>query len=110
MSEGRYKLLVGNVSQAGWCGEVHPNASRPWDSFQTVLSCRVSSAKTGCLFDVLADPEERHDLALQMPEKAMEILEKMKRAERNFFDPDRGEPDERACEVARRTGFWGPFL
>ena len=26
------------------------------------------------------------------------------------FDPDRGEPDPRACEVARRTGFWHPFL
>ena len=49
MSEGRYKLFVGNVSQAGWCGEVHPNVSRPWDSFATVLNCGVSSGKVRIL-------------------------------------------------------------
>ena len=68
------------------------------------------TGKVGCLFDVLADPEERHDLALQMPTKALELRRKMEAAERLWFNPDRGEPDPRACEVARKTGFWQPFL
>lgn len=114
MAEGRYKLLVGNVSQSGWCGEIHPNLTQPWNSFADVEDCSVrvdaGKEKTGCLFDVLNDPEERHDLALEMPEKAREIYEKMLKVEKRWFDPDRGVPDPRACEVANKTGFWGPFL
>lgn len=39
IAEGRYKLLVGNVRQAGWCGKVHPNLSKQWDSFADVEEC-----------------------------------------------------------------------
>jgi arylsulfatase A-like enzyme len=101
MAEGRYKLLVGVVRQAGWCGMVHPNTTTRWDSFGTVAMCNVTDEKVGYLFDVLEDPGEHHDLALQMPVLA---------AEEHWFNPDRGEPDPRACEVAKRTGFWQPFL
>ena len=34
------------------------------------------------MFDVLADPEEREDLSLSMPDKAKEILAKMKQTEK----------------------------
>ena len=104
MAEGRYKLLVGNVSQSGWCGETHPNLTAPWDSFADVAVC-TTKAKPGCLFDVLADPRETRDLALAMPAKAREIRAKMERAEREWFDPDRGDPDPRACALARERGF-----
>jgi len=111
MAEGRFKLLVGVVRQAGWCGQNHPNKTEPWDSFNTTLSCTVPELnKVGCLFDVLADPSEQHDLALEMPQKANSILHKMQVAELKWFNPNRGEPDARACEVAKRTGFWQPFL
>jgi len=110
MAEGRYKLLVGKVRQAGWCGQIHPNNTK-WDSFSTVEDCSAQeNGKIGCLFDILADPSERHDLALEMPQKAAEIYRKMQAAQHEWFDPDRGEPDQRACEVAKRTGFWQPFL
>ena len=65
--------------------------------------------KLGCLFHVVDDPGEHDDLALAMPEKAQEILEKMQAAEKKWFNPDRGTPDKRACAVAQETGFWGPF-
>ena len=42
--------------------------------------------------------------------KAREIREKMERAEREWFDFDRGAPDPRACELASETGFWQPWL
>ena len=105
MAEGRYKLLVGEVRQAGWPGPLHPNASSAWDSYNDVLDCR-----TGCLFDVLADPSERHDLAATMPAKRDELLRKLRDAEPSWFNPDRGEPDPRACEIAKATGHWQPFM
>lgn len=111
MAEGRYKLIVGErVEQAGWCGQVHPNISRRWDSFKDVTNCSARGAKKGCLFDVLADPGEHEDLALSMPEKAAEIYAKMLDAERHWFNPDRGEPSPLACEIANATGYWQPFL
>ena len=106
-----YKLLVGRVRQAGWCGNVHPNNTLPWDSFATVEQCNdTATGKVGCLFDVVQDPGGHDDLALAMPEKARELLAKMEAAQQTWFDPFRGTPDAAACEVAARTGFWGPFV
>ena len=85
------------------CGQVHPNLTRPWDSFEDVLNC-----STGCLFDIVDDPEERRDLALVLPRVRDELYGRLANA--SFYDPDRGSPDARACEVAAETGFWGPFL
>ena len=111
MSEGRYKLIVGVIQQAGWCGQVHPNVTVQWDSYKTIENCTVPEiGKLGCLFDVLEDPTEHNDLALKMPDKALEILQKMEIAERTWFNPDRGAPSERACEIAAETGYWQPFM
>jgi hypothetical protein len=52
-----------------------------------------------------------HDLALEQPAKAREILAKMKQAETHWFNPGRGrttdpsasEPSA-ACKIARETG------
>ena len=130
-----HKLLVGAVQQSGWCGEVHPNNSAPWDSFKSIEQCNTST-KIGCLFNVptprtsigpaphlfdfdpqtslveqvLEDPEERTDLALTQPALAEDIYQRMLRAQDTWFNPDRGQPDPRACEVADKTGFWGPFV
>eukprot|EP01047_Picozoa_sp_COSAG01_P092790 COSAG01_NODE_24083_length_791_cov_1.044798_2_plen_82_part_01 len=50
-----FKLLVGRVQQSGWCGEVHPNRSKTWDSFKSVEHCNdTATGKIGCLFDVRA--------------------------------------------------------
>lgn len=111
---GGFKLLVGQVRQGGWCGQIHPNVSRPWDSFATIVDCGGRSSripgKVGCLFNVLDDPEERNDLAEVMPQKAQQLLGKLRAAQQGWFNPDRGEPQQAGCEVAQRTGFWQPFL
>lgn len=104
-----HKLIVGAIQQAGWCGEVHPNNTQPWDSFKTVEQCNTST-KIGCLFNVLEDPGEHHDLALSQPGIAKDILGRMMKAQHGWYNPDRGNPDPRACEVAETTGFWAPFL
>ena len=57
---GRYKVIVGSIRQAGWCGQVHPNLTKPWDAFDTVLNCTDPAInKTCCLFDVLAGTTDR---------------------------------------------------
>ena len=81
IAEGRYKLLIGNIRQAGWTGQIHPNSTAPWDSFNDVLDCTARTEKLGCLFDIIDDPGEHRDLALSMPQKAQEIYSKMKAAE-----------------------------
>ena len=47
-----YKLIVGRVEQSGWCGQIHPNNSKPWDSFASVEQCSPAG-KVGCLFNVV---------------------------------------------------------
>jgi arylsulfatase I/J len=126
MAEGRFKLIVGtHVRQSGWCGQVHPNVSADWHSFSEKFTERCTrrekgQEKVGCLYDVLADPTEHHDLALEMPEKAKEIFAKMQEAEKHWFNPYRGQCDDDhpeacsngpvACELAKRTGFFQPYL
>jgi len=109
-----YKLLVGHVQQSGWCGEVHPNLTKTWDSFKSIEQCNDSSTgKIGCLFNVLDDPSERDDLAMTVTHRpiAEDILRRMQEAETHWFNPDRGLPLDQACVQARRnSGWWGPFL
>merc|ERR1719464_1361710 len=111
MAEGRYKLLVGKVRQRGWCGEIHPNTSVAYDSFHDIEHCvHEKKGKVGCLFDILADPGEHHDLALEMPDKAKEILAKMKKAENTWFNPNRGHVNPGGCVIADKTGFYQPWM
>ena len=67
-------------------------------------------SQTSLVAQVLEDPEERNDLALTQPALAEDIYQRMLRAQDTWFNPDRGQPDPRACEVADKTGFWGPFV
>lgn len=106
-----YKLIVGHVQQSGWCGEVHPNNTLKWDSFKSIEHCNnTATGKIGCLFNVVDDPGEHHDLALSQPDIAADLLKRMQAAEKLWFDPDRGDPDPKACKAAAKSGYWGPFL
>ncbi len=54
---GRYKLIVGTIAQASWCGEVYPDDAAPWNNtWNTTLDCGVGPDKVGCLFDIYDDP------------------------------------------------------
>ena len=104
---GDYKILVGIVNQAGWTGPQYPNRTNP-HGIRAIERC----GDAGCLYNIKTDPEERKNLALQMPD----VLEKMQVAlseyQKGYFNPDRGKQWPGACDTAvnQYGGFWGPFL
>lgn len=105
--EGRYKLLKGSHAAACNGGPVYPNASNA--SCAAIMDC----GETGCLFDVLTDSGEHHDMS-QMPtfRPLLEHLSKrLSDLNDDIFMPDRGTEDTQACQQAvDNGGFWGPFV
>ena len=77
---GRYKAIVGSIRQAGWCGQVHPNLTKPWDAFDTVLNCTDPAInKTCCLFDVLAGKTDR-----QIGGRCWEVVGRQQRGRKSW--------------------------
>ena len=58
------------------------------------------------------DPHETTDLAESQPALLQRLLKRWAEVEATVYDPDRGVPDPRACEVAieRWGGFFGPYM
>ena len=104
---GDYKILVGNVDQAGWTGPVYPNTTKP-SGISAVEKC----GKSGCLYNIQEDPEERKNLADTMPDMLKEMQMKLEKYSSGRFNPDRGNSWPGACDIATKTynGYWGPFV
>lgn len=102
-----FKILVGNVSYAGWTGPQYPNMTDPEGGITTVENCNE-----GCLYNIRVDPEERNNLNETMPDVLKEMQGKLKEHLKTFFNPDRGGTDPKACEAAihKYGGYWGPWL
>eukprot|EP00041_Stephanoeca_diplocostata_P023001 m.557996 g.557996 ORF g.557996 m.557996 type:complete len:626 (+) comp22195_c0_seq1:114-1991(+) len=124
---GRYKLILGVITQASWTGDNYPNGTRLpsappgqcyageqgcWDTWATVLNCSVPPLctpyvhgtselplckKIGCLFDVYADPGEHRDLAAELPEVVETMYRRMVAINASVYDPDRGSTDAQAA-------------
>ena len=63
--QGDYKLIRGKVAPSGWAGVVYPNASTHDRPIDVPYDC----GSGGCLFNVVEDEGEHHDLAASMPDK-----------------------------------------
>lgn len=104
---GDYKILAGDVMQAGWTGPHYPNTTKP-AGIRAVEHC----GESGCLYNIKNDPEERMNLATTMPDILKQMHAKLASYQATFFNPDRGNVWPGACEDAlgKYGGFWGPFL
>ena len=105
---GDYKILVGNVDQAGWTGPQYPNRTNPNGGIKAIERC----GESGCLYNIKTDPEERTNLAKQMPDMLKKMQAALSEYRKGYFNPDRGRVWPGACETAinQYGGFWGPFL
>ena len=115
--KGRFKLLTGNVEFACWGGEIYPNASSgaapKYGPFGSPCNSTLRCGENGCLFDVVADIEERTDLAADPKYSATlkELRAELTTANQGHFSPDRGSFSELACEAAAKAGgYWAPFV
>ena len=112
---GDLKLVTGvEITMSVFQGARFPNASTPWTNNSTLkvpsFACSMPN-KIGCLFNVSADPTEHHDLALERPDDAKALLERLRAVSKTQFDPDRGTSQPAACaQVRANGGFFGPWL
>jgi arylsulfatase I/J len=105
---GDYKILTGTIRQAGWMGPHYPNITNPNGGIPGVQDCGY----TGCLYNIMTDPEERENLAEKQPDILKQMQAKLAKYQATYFNPNRGMVWPGACEAAVNTygGFWGPFL
>ena len=105
---GDYKILTGEMLQAGWTGPKFPNSTSPHGGILQVKDC----GDDGCLYDIRKDPEERQDLAKTMPDVLKQMQQRLEKQRATYFNPNRGTVWPGACDVAlnKYSGFWGPFL
>ena len=105
---GDYKIILGNVEQAGWTGPQYPNKTNPAGGIRAIERC----GDHGCLYDIQKDPEERKNLAATMPTVLSSMRSKLAEYQKDYFNPNRGKAWPGACQVAMNNygGFWGPFL
>ena len=104
-----YKILMGTNGNAGWTGPVYPNSTDPDGG---VIACEHCSKRQGCLYDIINDPGEHHNLASRMPRKLKKMRERLREYQATHFNPNRGEGSQAACDAALNEydGFWGPFI
>ena len=105
---GPYKILTGKVSLAGWTGPQFPNSTHPKGGIAANEKCGDS----GCLYNIMDDPEERKNLAEIEKETLERLQKKLADYQKSYFNPDRGTESPLACQAAmtKYGGFWGPFL
>jgi len=96
--QGRYKAVWGEQSSRSFC----PSC--------LFADCGVD----GCLYDIVRDPTESHDLAEEA--EFAEVLEKLRKRmdevrQHEVVNPIRGNLSPLACKtVIESGGFYGPFL
>ena len=102
---GLWKLLLGNLTAAGWQSESFPNAST--GNYPT-----QNCGESGCLFELTSDPNEYNDVAVAQPQVVARLHGAIAAAQKTAFDPDRGAQDPQSCVSAMQqwNGFWGPWV
>jgi len=109
--QGRYKILLGTNTMAGWTGAVFPNTTVHWNPSTASETCGNTTAD-GCLFDIIADPTEHENIIAKHPDIFQRLVARAAELQKEVFSPERGQDDPEACKLAmgKYGGFWGPFV
>jgi hypothetical protein len=92
-----------------WSPADYPNASQPNGGGADYLD--AGNCTAGCLFNVLADESERHELSASHASVKTELMAVLVAEQAKVIQTPQ-VPDDPACCVAaqQRGGFLGPFL
>ena len=111
---GLWKLLTGDVQQDMFTGPHYPNSSTDEVSNNFVGHCG-----SGCLFNLLDDPLEKHDFAHDAAHAArlQAMTARLNALAATAFNPDRGVVDPLACDKSMKPvsdggygDFWGWWI
>lgn len=116
---GNWKLISTlAATRAGWTGTLFPNSSSPERAFDPTRVTANCSA--GCLFDVVADPSEHHDLASANPTIVATLTARLQQWRETFYSNNETFPyacphdvpnANCSCWLATNVygGYVGPF-
>ena len=62
------------------------------------------------LYNITADPEERHDLSGELPDVVEKMKERLRYYEKTSVPPAFKPGDPNAIKEARKNGIWGPWM
>ena len=129
INEQGYKILVGNITQTEWQGQLYPNESSCIFGIESnVLNCGETTYPYdgACFFNIFDDESEYYNLAPNIKKMSLkatgnsennlyDIFNKMKERLRDLqvtvFNPDRGVLWDFPFSIAMNQykGFVGPF-
>lgn len=105
-----WKFVRGNtiMTEAAWGGIHYPNASTASDPIEAHL---FRCPPQGCLFNVVADITERHEVSAAHPELVLELTREMDTLARTIWSTTHEDsPTCRETAISRYGGFYGPWL
>eukprot|EP01064_Diplonema_japonicum_P010618 TRINITY_DN1785_c0_g1_i1.p1 TRINITY_DN1785_c0_g1~~TRINITY_DN1785_c0_g1_i1.p1 ORF type:complete len:532 (+),score=127.75 TRINITY_DN1785_c0_g1_i1:635-2230(+) len=111
--QGEWKVLVGQQVMTGWQGPYYPNATglQPLYNKDSPVDDWKHECGTGCLYNIIEDPNETNNLALTNGNKLQELTSKLADLNKGNYNPNRGQGDPRACQQAiKYGGFYGPWI
>eukprot|EP00505_MAST-04D_sp_SCG-Rhode-Island_P000595 Stramenopile-MAST_4_protein_595 len=106
---GKWKYAAGGTKmiEANWGGPVYPNATTKTDP---IANYSFVCPSQGCLYNIVDDIEERHEVSAQYPEVVERLKKEMAIAEQSIWSANhRVDP---ACDKAAHDiygGFYGPW-
>ncbi|XP_072296636.1 arylsulfatase I-like isoform X2 [Eucyclogobius newberryi] len=108
---GDWKLLTGDPGHGDWVPpQILPSLpGRWWNLERSVSFSQAAERGRVWLFDISADPLERHDLSDQRPEIVQVLLQRLVHYNWSAV-PVRFPPDDPRANPRRRRGAWEPWI
>ena len=107
-NEWKYVRGGSNMIEAAWGGVHYPNASTATDPID---AHSFHCPPRGCLFNLVNDLEERHEVGAEHPQIVQELAAKMDNLAATIWSTEH-KNDPKCMEAAntRYGGFYGPWL
>ncbi|KAK7491343.1 hypothetical protein BaRGS_00017444 [Batillaria attramentaria] len=102
---GDMKLITGDPGEGEWTPPPEEDNLLP-TSFSS--DSPSADAQNVWLFNIMADPEERHDLSQQYPDVVKKLLQRLQYYNSTAVQP-RYPPIDPNCDPAMHGGVWGPW-